>query len=134
MSKARLVKEVHAVTENKMGTLADISQWIADKGINIRAACGFAMEGKAHFLMVTSDNKKAIEILKAKNIEATETEVVAVEMPDKVGALKDMSKKLKNVEIDIKYIYGTTSGILNSVNTIVFDSDDNKKAILAING
>ena len=134
MSKARAGKEVHVVAENKIGILADISQWMADKGINIKATCAYADKGKAHFLFVTTDNKKVMEILRNKEIKATEDEVVVIEISDKVGVLKDIAKKLKTAEVDFKYIYGSTSGISNSGATLVFDSSDNAKAIHAING
>jgi hypothetical protein len=135
MSKARAGKEIHAVAENKIGTLADISQWLADKGINLDSVCAYVDNGKAHFLFKTSDNKKAVEILRSKEMEhVSEEEVVLVEMQDKVGMLKDMAKKLKNAEVDIKYIYGTTSTAPNSPATVVLVADDNKKAINAING
>lgn len=134
MSKARSGKQIHVIAENKMGTLADMSQWLADKGINIKSVCAYADGDKAHFHLITSDNKKAAEILHARNTEVSEEEVVVVEMQDKVGMLKDMAKKLKGVEVDIKYIYGSTSGAPNAQSIVVFDSDDNKKAINAING
>ena len=134
MSKARAGKEVHVVAENKIGTLADISQWMADKGVNIKATCAYADNGKAHFLFVTSDNKKVMEILRNKKIEGTEDEVVIVEISDKVGVLKDIAKKLKNAEVDLKYIYGSTSGTANAVSNLILDSSDNAKAIHAING
>jgi len=114
--------------------MAELSQWLADKGVNIKAVCAYAVEDKAHFLMITSDNRKAMEILKGKNMEVGEDEVVVVEMADKVGALKDMAKKLKNAEIDIKHIYGSTTGTANAVCSVIFDSEDNQKAINAING
>ncbi|MBU1044312.1 MAG: hypothetical protein KJ915_07955 [Candidatus Omnitrophica bacterium] len=117
-----------------IGTLADISQWLADKGINIKAVCAYADANKAHFLFVTSDNKKAMEILRSKELEATEDEVVVVEIQDKVGMLKDLAKKLKTAEIDIKYIYGSALASPNAASVIVFDSDDNQNAIHVING
>ncbi len=134
MSKARAGKEIHAVADNKIGTLADISQWLGDKGINIKAVCAYVDNGKAHFLFITSDNKKAIEILSSKGLESSENEVVLIEMQNKVGMLKDMAKKLKSADIDIKHIYGTTQGTANAQSTVVLGADDNKKAIIAING
>ncbi|MFH1061729.1 MAG: hypothetical protein V1747_02435 [Candidatus Omnitrophota bacterium] len=134
MSKARAGKEVHAIAENKIGTLSDISQWLADKAINIKAVCAYADGGKAHFLFITSDNKKAMEILRAKEITATEDEIVIIEMQDKVGMIKDLAKKLKTAEIDIKYIYGSAPAGPNVASLIIFDCDDNKKAINVING
>ncbi|MCK4994405.1 MAG: hypothetical protein KAS13_05080 [Candidatus Omnitrophica bacterium] len=135
MSKARAGKEIHVVAENRLGALADISQWLADKGINITSVCAYVDNSKANFLFKTSDNKKAVEILKAKEIERVkEEEVVVVEMQDKVGMLKDMVKKLKSADIDIKYLYGTASSAPNVPATIIFVVEDNKKAIQAING
>ncbi|MBU4305823.1 MAG: hypothetical protein KJ893_09450 [Candidatus Omnitrophica bacterium] len=134
MSKARAGKEIHVVTENKIGTLSDISQWMADKGINIKAICAYVVDAKAHFLFVTSDNKKAMEILRAKDMKVDEDEVVVIELNDKIGMLKDIGKKLKNVDVDIKYLYGTTTGTPNAPSVVIFDSSDNKKAINAING
>ena len=134
MSKARAGKELHIIAENQIGTLGDISQWLADKGVNIKSVCAYADAGKAHFLFVTSDNKKAMEILRGKEMEVTEDEVVVLEMQDKVGMLKDMAKKLKAADIDIKNIYGSTSGTPHAPTMVVFDSDDNKKAINVING
>jgi len=134
MSKARAGKEIHAVAENKMGTLADISQWLADKHINIRAVCAYADSGKAHFVFVTDDNKKAMEILRSKKVEVAEEEAVFVEMNDKVGMLKDMAKKLRAAEVDIKHIYGSASVSANAPALIIFKSEDNSKAINAING
>lgn len=134
MSKARAGKEIHAVVDNKIGTLSDISQWLADKGINIKAVCAYVDTGKAHFLFVTSDNRKAMEILRAKSLEVQEEEVIVLEMQDKVGILKDATKKLKNAEVDIKYLYGTTVGTANAPATVVLVADDNGKAINALNG
>jgi len=134
MSKARAGKEMHAVADNKVGILADVSQWLADKGVNIKSSCAYADAGKAHFLFVTTDNKKAVEILRARELSVSEEDVVMVEMQDKVGTLKDMAKKLKAAEIDIKNMYGTASGVPNAPVLIVLSTDDNKKAISAING
>ena len=75
-----------------------------------------------------------MEILRAKGIDSTEEEAVSVELHDKVGVLKDMAKKLKSAEVDISHLYGTTSGTANAPATVIFKSNDNAKAILAING
>lgn len=134
MAKARAGKEIHVIGENKIGTLADISQWLADKQISVKSACAYVDNGKAHFLFITSDNKKAMEILRGRELTVSEEDVVIVEMPDKIGMLKDAAKKLKTADIDIKHVYGTTSGTVNAVSFLVFDCDDNKKAINTING
>ncbi len=135
MSKARAGKEIHVVADNRIGTLADVSQWLGDKGVNIDSVCAYVDNSKAHFLFKTSDNKKAVEILKVKEIEEVkEEEVVVVEMQDKVGMLKDMAKKLKSADIDIKYLYGTASSVPGVPATIIFVAEDNKKAIQEING
>ena len=127
MAKASLIKELVVKTENKVGMLAAVAEAIAGSGVNITALNAFAVEDKAVFRIVTSDNMKAISDIKAKNYEALEREVVAVELENKVGAARDMARKLKEAKIDITYIYGSTHG--SGAATIVFNCSDNKKAV-----
>ncbi len=134
MSKARAGKELHIVAENRIGTLSEISQWLADKGINIRAVSAYVDADKAHFVFITSDNKKAMEILRAREMQPQEQEVVIVEMLDKIGMLKDAAKKLKAADVDITNIYGTATNNPTSPGMLVLDTSNNRKAISLING
>ena len=131
MAKVSIIKELLVKAENKMGMMAEITKAIAESGANITALNAFGIDKKAIFRIVTTDNAKAIGGIKAKNFEVSERDVVAVELENKVGAASDMAGKLKDAGIDIAYIYGSTcSG--GCACTLIFNCNDNKKAIEAL--
>ena len=128
MAKAGIIKELLVKTENKVGMLAEVAAAITDSGVNITALNAFAMDNQAMFRIITSDNIKAIEGIKAKNFEAVEKDVVAVELKNEVGAASDMARKLKDAKINLGYIYGSTCDF-GTAAMIIFNCNDNKKAV-----
>lgn len=129
---ARLGKEIVVTVVNKIGVLADISQILADHGINIIALLGYAAgNNEAKITLVTEDNLRASEALRNKNYTSIkESEVVIVELENKAGAMKNVTAKLAAEAIDIKYIYGTTC-TCGGPAMIVFSASDNEKALMA---
>jgi len=128
MAKASLVKELVVKTENKVGMLEAVTEAISKSGINITALHAFGVDKDAIFRLTTSDNAKAMSAIKAKNFEVSERDAVAVDLQNDPGAAAQMGKKLKDANIDVKYIYGSTCGCGSSC-TIIFNSSDNKKAL-----
>lgn len=131
---ASLGKEVCVKVVNKIGVLADISKILTDHRINIEAVKGYAKEDQeAEIVVLTADNRAAVEALIKKGYRNTkEREVVVVELENKPGALMHITEKLAEKEIDIKYIYGTTCKCKeNCPARIVLSTSDNAKALLA---
>jgi hypothetical protein len=125
--KAVKGEEILITTDNKVGKLADVAKVITTSGINIRGISAYTIGDKAYFRMITSDNTKAKDIL--KSIGALQTkEVIIVDMPDEVGELEKLAAKLKQADIDLTHIYGTTSKPHQSA-IIVFSSNNNNKAL-----
>ena len=122
--------EILFTAENRMGKLEEVARLIKDSGINIRTISAWAVDDKAFFRLITSDNAKAKETLQSLgNVESKE--VVIVEMPDEVGQLYKLAAKLKEANIDLTHIYGTTSEPGKAA-IIVFSSNDNEKALKVI--
>ncbi|MFH1782823.1 MAG: ACT domain-containing protein [Candidatus Omnitrophota bacterium] len=133
MTKCSKVKELIITTHDSPGMLAEITSAISEKGVNIEGICAYAMEGKAIFYMITENNQKAKEACVAKNWPFEESDVVTVELPDIVGAAKEMGKKLKAKNVNLKYCYGTTADPKKGGKAkIVLRSDDNDKIIDAL--
>ena len=128
MAKAKLIKELLAKTENKVGMMAEITDAIAKSGANIIAINAFGIDSNAIFRIVTTDNAKAIAAIKAKNIAVSEREAVSVALENRVGAASNMSAALKGANIDIGYIYGSTCDC-GAASTIIFNCSDNRKAV-----
>lgn len=133
MAKVRLGKQVLAVTENKVGMLAKVSSSVSGAGVNIQAINAYGVGNKANFRLVTDNNQKAEEVLKACGYEVSEQDTVMVELPNQVGVLKETADKLKAADINLSYIYGTTcSGSCDCL--LVFGSNNNAKAIEVLKG
>jgi len=125
--KAVKGKEILFTGENKIGELEELTRIIKDNGVNIRAISAWAVNGKAVFRLVTSDNAKTKELLLTKGT-VEEREVVIVEMPDEVGQLQLLASKLKGNSLDLDYIYGTTYEP-GKYAIVIFSVDDNEKAL-----
>ena len=128
--KAVKGKEIIFTGENKIGELEEIASVIKDNGVNIRAISAWAVNGKAVFRLLTSDNAKTKELLLDKGT-VEEREVVIVDMPDEVGQLQALAFKLKGNGLDLDYIYGTTYEPGKSA-IIIFSANDNEKALAII--
>ena len=126
--KAVKAKELLVKVENKVGILADLSGIMGSSGINIRAISAWSAGNDAFFRLITSDNSKTKNVLRSNDYSFEEKDVVVVELPDNVGELNRLAAKLKSADIDLTYIYGTTSKPGYEA-IIVFSSNDNDKVI-----
>jgi hypothetical protein len=129
MTKASKVKEIVATTPNKVGMLAEVTGIVAGAGVNILAICAYSMEGQAKFMMLTSDNAKALNALKGKKIATEESDVVSVSLSNKVGAAKELAEKLAKAGVDLNYCYGSIGN--GSEALFVLSSKDINKALAA---
>lgn len=133
MAQAKIAKELVVGADNKVGMLAEVSGFIAETGVNITAISAYAMGEKAIFRIVTSDNDKAENVLVQKGFKVDENEIVAVNLPDKVGQAKEIADKIKNAGINLDYIYGSTCGCADTQALMVIGSKENQKVVDAIN-
>ncbi len=131
MAKAKKVKQHSFSIPNKAGLLSEITAAIAGAKVNINAICVYEQEEQAHFILIVDSNSKASKTLAKLKIKAKEEDMVAVEMPNKVGELQKVSKKITDAGININYMYGTTG--TGRVSTCVFKTSDNRRTISVIN-
>ncbi len=130
MAKAKKVKQLSFIMPNRVGLLSELSMAIAKAKVNINAICAYEMEYKAYFMMITDSNAKAKKALAPLGAWVQEEDVIAVEIPNKVGELQKVGKKIANAGIDIRYMYGTAGTGKSSI--CVFKTEDDKKAIRVI--
>ncbi len=129
MARASNVKEIIATMPNKIGMLAEVTDAITSAGVNILAICAYAMEGQAKFMMLTSDNGKAMNALKMRKISAEEVDAISVSLSNKVGAAKELADRIAKAGIDISYCYGSTGN--GSEALLVLATKDINKALEA---
>jgi len=82
------------------------------------------------FMLVTDNNAKAKKILSAMGAEITSEEIITIEMPNKLGELQKVAKKISDAGIDITYIYGSP---VKGKMTLVLKTANDKKALKVLN-
>lgn len=128
MAKAQMRKELDFETANEAGMLAKICENCGNAGTNIDAISGWVQENKAHFRLCTSDDAKAAEALKAMGLEVSEKEVVTLDVEDSPGKMAEVTKKIADAGVDLRYIYGS-AGTPGQPAFVVLNSNNNAKVL-----
>jgi hypothetical protein len=99
------IKQVSVFLENKVGHLRMVTEELKKANLNIRAISLADSENFGVLRMVVEDPDKACSILRDANHAVKETEVIAVEVPDRPGGLSDVLKTLESSKVNIEYMY-----------------------------
>lgn len=131
MAKAKKSRQLSFTMPNRVGLLLEVSTAIAKAKVNINAICAYEMENKAYFMLITESNAKAKKALAPLGVEIEEEDVISVDLPNKVGEMQKVAKKIAEAGIDINYMYGTAGTGKSSI--CVFKTANDSKAIKVIN-
>ncbi len=118
---------------NKPGILAGVLRELAVEKINIVAMT--MMDSAEHGVMrlVGSSSQKIREVLSHLNMQFSETDVLCVNLPNKAGALADVTGKLAAAHINISYAY-VTAGARGGRTTGILKVADMNKAMKILQG
>ena len=112
------IKQLSIYVENKPGEMAKVVRAISGAGINIRAMSLADTKDFGVLRLIVSDPDKMKEILSEDTIVTT-TQVIAVEMDDKEGALYDVLKVLEDASINVEYMYAFTGTVPNKAYVVL---------------
>lgn len=99
------IRQISVFVENKPGRLAEITGFLADGGVSIRA---FSIADTTDFgilRLIVSDTQKAEKVLKAAGVAVSITEVVGISIPDVTGAFAKVVKVLADAGENVEYAY-----------------------------
>lgn len=99
------IKQVSVFLENKVGHLRMVTEELKKANLNLRAISLADSESFGVLRMVVEDPDKAYSVLREANHAVKETEVIAVEVPDKPGGLSDVLKTLEDSKVNVEYMY-----------------------------
>jgi len=131
MANAKRLKQLSFSMANKAGLLSEVATAISNAKVNINSICAYESENIAYFKLTMDSPAKAKKALAKLKIWATEDDLVAVEMPNKVGQLQKVAKKISDAGLNISYVYGTTGTGRSSI--CMLKTSDNRTAIREIN-
>ena len=99
------VKQISVFVENQLGKLAEITGYLNEGGVNIRA---FSISDTTDFgilRMIVNDPERAEEILQQHNITASIARVLVISIPDVQGNFSNAVKVLAQAGENIEYAY-----------------------------
>ena len=99
------VKQLSIFLENQSGRLAEVTGALGREGVNIRALSLADTSGFGILRLIVNDIEKARNVLHDKGFTVSETDVIAVEVPDKPGGLSGILNALAEDGINIEYMY-----------------------------
>ncbi|MGI6488101.1 MAG: ACT domain-containing protein [Syntrophomonadaceae bacterium] len=107
-----MVKQISIFLENKAGRLASVTRVLGEAGINIRALSIADTSDFGVLRLIVNEPSLAYRILNEAGFTVSETEVMAVRIPDSPGGLAGVLEVMAGAGVNIEYLYafiGTTS-------------------------
>lgn len=118
------ILELFVILEDKPGSISELTRILKKQNISIYAI-GLFIDSARLFV---SHPDKALQAIQKNNYQAELREVLRIHLPNKKGALMDLTQKLANAEINIKYMYGTMEETQKQ-GIIILEVDNQKLAL-----
>jgi hypothetical protein len=129
------VKQISVFLENKPGRLAIFTDVLKDNDINLRALSIAEASDFGIVRFIVNDVYNAATVLRDAGYIISVTDVLALEMPDKPGAMADLVRTLGDAGMNLEYLYAFTATKAGSAYMIIKVNDVKKASeILNKNG
>ena len=100
-----MIKQIAVFLENREGRVSECCKALKEANVNLRSMSIADTKEFGILRLITDDNDAAIAALKGAGFLASVVELVALEVPDKSGALAEMLIELYEGGINIEYMY-----------------------------
>lgn len=129
------IKQISAFVENRPGRIAEITEMLASNNIDLRAL-SIADTADFGILRIIVDNPDEVAVILRENkVTVSLTDVIAIMLPDKPGALNYLLKLLSDNRISVEYLYAFVAPSENGSACVVIRTDNPQSAaeILRVN-
>jgi hypothetical protein len=127
------VNQISVFLENKSGRLADVTRTLAENKINIRALCIADTIDYGLLRLIVNDPVIATKALNDEGFTVAQTEVLAIEVPDRPGGLAGIIDIFSSKGLNIEYMYAFVGGS-NQHAIVIFRVEPVDEAIEAMKG
>jgi hypothetical protein len=100
-----MIKQIAIFLENKEGKASGCCKILKEAGVNLLALSIADTKEFGILRILTEDNAKALQALRAAGYLSSEVELVGVEVPDQAGALSDLLIALGEGGVNVEYMY-----------------------------
>ncbi len=129
------IQQLSVFLENRAGQLAEITEILAEHGIDLRAIHIAETTDYGVLRLITSAPHEAANILLEKGCVLSMTPVLAAAVPDKPGGLAKLLSVVAQAGIDVEYMY-SMFGNGNGMAYMIFRVADLERleSVLTANG
>ena len=99
------IEQISVFMENRPGQLAEITRALSEAGIDLRALNVAETTDYGVLRLITSDTRRAADILREQGHVVMLSPVFALAVPDRPGGLCEVLHLLAEKEVDIEYMY-----------------------------
>lgn len=122
------IKQISAFVENRPGRIAEITEILASHNIDLRAL-SVADTTDFGILRIIVDRPDEVTALFRENrVTVTLTDVLAIKLPDKPGALNYMLRLLADNCVAVEYLYAFVAPAEEGSACVVLRTDNIAKA------
>lgn len=123
------VKQLTVFIENRVGTLEEVMQVLADKNINIYSISLADTSEYGLLRLIVEEPDKAKTFLKEAGFTAKTTELVAVKLENKVGTLLGLTEAIANAGVGVEYMYAMA---VSKTGIMILKTSDGNAAVDAL--
>ncbi len=122
-----MIKQIAVFLENQAGKASGCCKILQEAGVNLDALTIADTKDFGILRIIASDTRKALAALRNAGYLASEVELVAVEVPDKTGALAELLIVLGDNGVSVEYMYSYAE--LDGHARIAFKTNTPEKAV-----
>ena len=123
-----IIKQISVFLENKAGRLAQITEILAQSGIDIRALSIADTTNFGILRLIVNNPTLAETKLRENGLTVSLTDVIAIEISDKPGGLAYALRSLNIANIGVEYMYAFI-GTPHKRAFVILRVEDNEAAI-----
>lgn len=127
-----IINQVSVFAENRSGTALNVTNTLAEAGIDIRAMSIADAEDFGILRLIVSDTQKAKQALSTGNYVVTITPVIGIKISDVPGGLAAVLKIIAEHGINVEYLYAFIA-VSGKSAYVVLRVNDNDKTVEVLN-
>lgn len=127
------VKQISIFIENTKGSLAEVTKFIANHKINLKALSIADTQDFGILRIITDNPDEVRDLLKQEGYTVTATSVLAVALADAPGSMAAILEVLSEADVTVEYTYAFMSRVSGKA-YMIFRVDNNEKATKALIG
>ena len=99
------MNRIIVMAKNEVGVLADISQALADEGINIETISAEGLAEQGVITLTTDSHDDALRVLMNAGFKAVSDDSLILRLPDEPGALAKVAGRFKDAGVNIQSLH-----------------------------